>query len=76
MQPRILARYGLVFFGGLLAGSRCVDAAHAWRAWHRWSLADPSAADLYRTNFWVDVVIVILTVGIAGLIYRWLRPRS
>ena len=76
MQIRNLARYGLVLFGGFLAGSRLVDAAHAWHEWHRWSAADPSAADLYRTNFWIDVVVVALILGIASLIYRLLRPSS
>src|SRR5258705_2250011 len=76
MQLRTLARYGLVLFGGLLAGRRSVDALHAWRGWHRWALADPSAADLYRTNFWVDVVILVLTLGIVGLLYRSLKRHS
>lgn len=76
MQLRTLARYGLVVFGGLLAGRRSVDALHAWREWHRWALTDPSAADLYRTNFWVDVVILGLTLGIAGLLYRSVGRRS
>ena len=76
MQLRTLARYGLVVFGGLLAGRRSVDALRTWREWHRWALTDPSAADLYRTNFWVDVVILVLTLGIVGLLYRSLGRRS
>ncbi len=76
MQIRTLARYGLALFGGLLAGGRLVDAARAWREWHRWNASDPSAADLYRTTFWVDIVIVVLILGIAGLLYRVFRKSA
>jgi hypothetical protein len=76
MRIRTLARHGLVLFGGFLAGSRLVDATQAWREWHQWSVTDPSAADLYRTNFWIDIVVVVLVLGVAGLTYRLLRPST
>jgi hypothetical protein len=73
---RALARYGLVLVGGFLAAPLLVDAVNAWREWHGLSVADPSAADLYRTNFWIDVVGMALILGVAGLSYWLLRPRS
>jgi hypothetical protein len=69
-----LTRHALVLLGGFLAGSRLVDAAGAWREWHRWAVADPSAADLYRANFWFDVVVALLTLAAAWLVHRLLRP--
>ena len=71
MRIRNRTRSALVLLGGLLAGSRLVDAARAWRAWQRWAVSDPSAADLYRTNFWIDVGFAVLAIGGAGLV-SWL----
>jgi hypothetical protein len=71
-----LTRHVLVLLGGFLAGSRLVDAARAWQEWHRWAVADPSAADLYRTNFWLDVVVALLTLAAAWPVHRLLRPRD
>jgi hypothetical protein len=65
-----------VLLGGFLAGSRLVAAAQAWRDWHRWAVSDPSAADLYRTDFWVELTIALLTVAVVGLVYWLLRPRA
>ncbi len=75
MTVRILTRCGLVLFGGFIAGSRLVDAARAWREWRRWAIADPSAADLYRTDFWISVTIAVLTVSLTGLIF-WAAPSE
>ena len=51
-------------------------AAQAWRDWHRWAVSDPSAADLYRTDFWVELTIALLTVAVVGLVYWLLRPGT
>ena len=51
-------------------------AAQAWRDWHRWAVSDPSAADLYRTEFWVELTIALLTVAVVGLVYWLLRPGT
>ncbi len=75
MHIKTIVRYALVLFGGFLAGSRLVDAVDNWREWHEWALADPSAADLYRTNFWVDVTFAVLIGCLAALIYWLLRPN-
>jgi hypothetical protein len=53
-----------------------VAAAQAWRDWHRWAVSDPSAADLYRTEFWVELTIALLTVAVVGLVYWLLRPGT
>jgi hypothetical protein len=75
MQIKTILRHALVFLGAFLGGSRLFDAVDNWREWHEWAVADPSAADLYRTNFWVDVTFAVLLVGITGLIYWLLRPN-
>ena len=73
MRIRNLTRSALVLLGGLLAGSRMVDAVRAWREWQRWAVSDPSAADLYRTNFWIDVGLAAVAIAGAGLVSWLLR---
>jgi hypothetical protein len=75
MQTKSIVRHALVLLGGFIVGSRLIDTVENWRRWHEWAVSDPSAADLYRTNFWIDVVIVIVTLGMTGLIYWLLRPN-
>lgn len=76
MRTRSLTRRALVLLGGLLAGSRLVDAGRAGREWHRWAVADPSAADVYRTDFWMDVVLAGLAIVAAALVFRLLRSAD
>ena len=75
MRTKSVVRHLLVLLGGFITGSRLIDAVENWRQWHEWAVSDPSAADLYRTNFRIDVVIVIITLGVTGLIYWLLRPN-
>jgi hypothetical protein len=74
-RMRSFLRYAFVLLGGSLAGTRVVDAARSWREWHRWAVTDPSAADLYRTDFMLDAGIVLVVLAGAGLVYRILGRR-
>jgi hypothetical protein len=74
MEVRTLTRYAVVLVAGFIAGGQLVGAAQAWREWHRWAISDPSAADLYRTNFWIAVTIAALSLSLGWLIFRLLRP--
>ena len=75
MRPREVARYGLILVAGVCAGGRVVTAVGNWRMWHELAVPDPSAADLYRTNFWIDVVVVAVFVAAAWLVNLMLRPQ-
>ena len=75
MRPREVARYGLILLAGVCAGGRMVAAVGNWRLWHELAVSDPSAADLYRTNFWIDVVVVAVLVAAAWLVNLVLRPQ-
>jgi ABC-type Fe3+ transport system permease subunit len=75
MSIRAVVRLALVFFGGFFVGGRVVDAVRAWRLWQETAASDPSAADLYRTTFWIDVGSAGVTAALVGLIYYLLRPR-
>lgn len=69
-------RYGVVLIAGMLAGNRLLSAVGNWREWHRWAATDPSAADLYRTNFWFDLASVAVAIGLAALLFYLLRPTA
>lgn len=46
--------------------------------WHEWAVADPSAADLYETNFWIGLSSSVVILGIAWFVF-WmagLRPTT
>jgi uncharacterized membrane protein len=68
-------RYAVVLLTGIIAGGRAVDAAQAWRQWHRWLDHDASAADAYRTFWLVDTAVAVVSLAIAVLVWWLLRPR-
>jgi len=61
-----VVRYCVALVGGLIAGNQLLAARQAWRDWHAWVVSDPSLADFYRTDFWVDVVTAALSVAVAA----------
>jgi hypothetical protein len=49
------------------------------RNFHEWRAAlsiDPSAADLYKTNFSVDAVGIVIILAVAAVVFYLLRPRA
>ena len=75
MQTRTVVRYCVALVGGLIAGNQLLAARQAWRNWHAWVVSDPSLADFYRTDFWVDVVTAALSVAVAGFLFWLLGPH-
>jgi hypothetical protein len=56
------------------AWSWLVEAGRSWTYWHDWITADPSAADLARTTFWVDGA-VLMTLAATVVFVWWLIGR-
>lgn len=75
MPIRALVRLAFVFCGGFFIGGRLVDAVRVWRLWQETAVIDPSAADLYRTTFWIDVGSAGIAAAIVGLVHWLLRTR-
>jgi hypothetical protein len=73
-QARNLVRLALVLLAGFLGGERLVAAVTDWRQWHQLAVVDPSAADLYRTNFWFDIATVGAAIVAAWIVNLILQP--
>jgi hypothetical protein len=71
-----IVRYAVVLLTGFIAGGLAVDAAHAWREWHRVSASDPAAAAAYRTFCLVDSAAAVVSLAIAALAWWLLRDRT
>ena len=70
------ARYLFVLICGILAGGRMVDAVHSWREWRSRLISDPSGADAYRTFLLVNLGTIVLSLCLAALLWRLLRPKQ
>jgi hypothetical protein len=70
-------RWGLLIAAVAVAGFRLPRAYGDFRRWRDALPIDPSAADLYRLNFEVDVVgiAIVLCVGF-GLFYLLRSPAK
>jgi hypothetical protein len=72
-------RWGLLLAAVAVSGWRSVDAFRQFRNWRLIAQTDPSAADLYRLNFEVDVtgIVVVMAIGLGAfyLLRRLSRDR-
>jgi hypothetical protein len=71
-----LLRYVVVLLAGAIAGSRLIDAIRAWQEWHSWLARDQSGAEAYRSFFFVNSAIAILSICLAALLWHLLRPAK
>jgi hypothetical protein len=76
MLTRMGVRYGILLVGCLWGGNQLLAAYRAWKAWHEWATGDPSLADFYRTEFWLDVGTATLVLGVAVFLFWLLRRRD
>ena len=72
---RALLRALLSLLGLALAATRLVLAVRAWRLWRETMVVDPSAAELYQTDFWLHAGAALSLVGVTYLVWRALRSR-
>lgn len=73
---RQIARYSVVLLAGALAGVKIVSAAQAWQQYFSWRQRDPSGAGAYLTFAQVDTAIVVVSIGLAALVWWLLRSPA
>jgi hypothetical protein len=66
----------VVLAAGAIAGSRLVEAARAWREWHSWLGRDRPGAEAYRSFFFVNALVAILSLCLAALLWHLLRAKQ
>jgi hypothetical protein len=72
---RNLLRALVALLGVALAATRVVVAVRAWRLWHENAISDPSAAELYQTDFWLHAGAAASILLVTFLLWRLLRRR-
>lgn len=74
-STRDAVRWGLMLAAVAVSGYRLPGTFRSFQQWRGALPIDPSAAELYRTNFTVNAVgiAIILAVAITG--FYFLRPR-
>jgi len=75
-QYRNAIRWGLFLAGIVVAARRVPLMVGDFREWHRSLDIDPSAADFWRTSFWINAGGAAVILAIAFGIYFLLKPRS
>jgi hypothetical protein len=68
-------RYVVVLTAGFVAGNQAIAAIHSWREWHEWLGRDRSGAAMYQDLFLMNAATIVLSLAIAALVWRLLRPR-
>ena len=61
----MLAAGGLILWRAPLAWA-------SWREWRQWRILDPSAADLYLTDFWFEIAPVTIgaAIQVGAILFR------
>jgi hypothetical protein len=75
-STRDAVRWGLLLAAVAVSGYRLPATLRNFQAWRASLLVDPSAADLYKTNFMVNAVGIAVILIVAGAAFYFLRPRA
>ena len=75
-STRDAVRWGLLLAAVAVSGYRLPATVRNFQQWRAALPLDPSAADLYKTNFSVNAVGVVIILAVAVGVFYLLRPRS
>ena len=75
-STRDAVRWGLLLAAVAVSGYRLPGTFRNFQQWRASLLVDPSAADLYKTNFMVNAVGIAVILIVAGAAFYFLRPRA
>jgi hypothetical protein len=69
-------RWWLFLTGLFMATTVTPDTLRSYHRWHSLSGADAATIDFWRTNFYLDVVRIVIELAVAIAIFIFLKPRS
>jgi len=75
-STRDAVRWGLLLAAVAVSGYRLPVTFRNFQEWRAAMLVDPSAADLYKTNFMVNAVGIVVILIVAAAAFYLLRPRA
>jgi hypothetical protein len=70
---RRIVGWTLAIGGVVLFAYRTTLAVRAARNWLNWHLIDPSGAELYAIDFWLQAALAVIGFAAAGLGFRVVR---
>jgi len=73
---RDAVRWGLLLAAVAVSGYRLPATIRNFQQWRAALPIDPSAADLYKTNFTVNAVGIVIILCVAVGVFYLLRPRT
>ncbi len=73
---RDAVRWGLLLAAVVVSGYRLPSTVRNFQEWRAALPIDPSAAELYKTNFSVNAVGIVIILVVAVGVFYLLRPRA
>jgi hypothetical protein len=74
-STRDAVRWGLLLAAVAVSGYRLPGTFRSFQQWRGALPIDPSAAELFKTNFTVNAVGIVIILGVAITVFYFLRPR-
>lgn len=75
-STRDAVRWGLLLAAVAVSGYRLPATFRNFQQWRAALPIDPSAADLYKTNFSANALGIVVILGVAVALFYFLRPRT
>ena len=75
-STRDAVRWGLLLAAVAVSGYRLPGTFRSFQQWRGAMPIDPSAAELYKTNFTVNAVGIGIILAVAAAVFYFLRPRA
>jgi hypothetical protein len=75
-STRDAVRWGLLLAAVAVSGYRLPSTVRNFQEWRAAMPTDPSAAELYKTNFSVNAVGIVIILAVAVGVFYLLRPRA
>jgi hypothetical protein len=75
-STRDAVRWGLLLAAVAVSGYRLPATVRNFQEWRAALPIDPSAAELYKTNFSVNAVGIVIILVVAVGVFYLLRPRA